>query len=165
MVGLATTRRSRWRARQANDGAWVRNTDPVEEDSTGQTAGLVEVFYERLWNAWDDALVEQLLTDDFAFRGSLGQHSTGRDGWRAYRDIVRAGAPDFHNTIVELVVEGDRAAARVHYTGTHLGPLLGQPATGRRFGYDGAAFFHASAGRLSSVWVLGDLAALRDQLS
>jgi hypothetical protein len=39
------------------------------------------------------------------------------------------------------------------------------PATGRSFGYDGAAFFTGRDGALRSAWVLGDLAALREQLS
>ena len=130
---------------------------------------LVTRFYARLWDAWDDDAVDDVLAEDFAFRGSLGEQTTGRDGWRAYRDRVRGGAPDFANEIVELIVdhasgEEQRAAARLRYTGTHRGPLLGLPATGRRFRYDGAAFFRARAGRLVEAWVLGDLAALRDQL-
>ena len=59
----------------------------------------------------------------------------------------------------------DQAAARLRYTGTHTGPLLGIPATGRHFEYDGAAFFVAARGRLISAWVLGDLTGLGRQLS
>ena len=62
------------------------------------------------------------------------------------------------------MVDGDRAAARLLYSGTHTGTLLGMPATGRRFEYAGAAFFTASDGLLTSAWVLGDLDALRRQL-
>ena len=98
------------------------------------------------------------------FRGSLGQQATGRDGWRRYRDSVRAGSADFHNEILDLVCEGHKAAARLRYTGTHTGPLLGLRATGRRFGYAGAAFFTADRQRLVSTWVLGDVDGLRRQL-
>ena len=66
-----------------------------------------------LWNAWDDAAVETVLADDFAFRGSLGTETTGRDGWRTYRDAVRQAAPDFRNDLIDLVCEDDRAAARL----------------------------------------------------
>lgn len=125
---------------------------------------LVERFYEQLWNAWDDAGVEDVLSEDFAFRGTLGQQTSGPEGWRGYRDRVRLGAPDFHNAIIDLVATGDRAAARLRYTGTHRGTLLGLPATGRTFTYDGAAFFRCRDGRLSEAWVLGDLEALRRQL-
>jgi predicted ester cyclase len=66
--------------------------------------------------------------------------------------------------VVSLVVEGDTAAARLSYSGTHSGPLLGVPATGRRFEYAGAAFFTVEDGWLASAWVLGDLEGLRAQL-
>jgi predicted ester cyclase len=126
---------------------------------------LVSVFYGRLWNAWDDEAVGHTLAPGFTFRGSLGQSTSGRDGWRAYRDLIRQGAPDFHNKVVDLVVDGSRAAARLEYSGTHQGPLLSIPPTGRRFTYAGAAFFTADGGLLTDAWVLGDLAGLRAQLT
>jgi predicted ester cyclase len=127
--------------------------------------GLVERFYGDLWNRWDDAAVENTLSPGFTFRGSLGQETSGRDGWRRYRDLVRSGSADFDNQIVELVCEGQRAAARLQFTGTHTGVLLGLSATQRRFEYAGAAFFAADSQWLTSAWVLGDLDGLRRQLS
>lgn len=109
---------------------------------------------------WDDAAVEGVLSPDFTFRGSLGTETSGVKEWRAYRDSIRAGAADFHNEIVALVVEDDQAAARLLYSGTHTGPLLGIEATGRDFSYAGAAFFHASSEKLTDAWVLGDIAGL-----
>jgi predicted ester cyclase len=125
---------------------------------------LVTRFYDELWNRWDDDAVDEVLAEGFEFRGSLGQSVRGRDGWRGYRDLVRAGSADFHNEVVDLVASGDRAAVRLLYTGTHTGPLLGRETTGRVFSYAGAAFFTASGGVLASAWVLGDLASLTEQL-
>lgn len=138
---------------------------------TGEVSGsahvetLVRRFYDRLWNAWDDDAVEDTLAAEFTFRGSLGQRTVGRDGWRSYRDGIRRGAPDFTNEVVELVVDQERAAARLCYTGTHEGPLLGIPASGRPFAYDGAAFFRARGGLLVEAWILGDLDSLRRHLT
>ncbi|WP_331526815.1 ester cyclase [Nocardioides sp.] len=126
---------------------------------------MVGRFYDDLWNRWDDEAVDDVLDEDFRFRGSLGVETRGRAEWRAYRDTIRAGSSDFHNELVTLVADGDRAAARLRYTGTHTGHLAALPPTGRRFAYAGAAFFTADRGRLTSAWVLGDLAALRDQLA
>lgn len=128
-------------------------------------ANLINDFYQRLWNAWDDGAVDTTLSPDFVFRGSLGQETRGRDEWRDYRDMIRAGSADFHNTVVTLVCDGDSAAARLDYTGTHSGTLLGLPPTGRRFEYAGAAFFTSDGSRLTSAWVLGDVEGLRRQLS
>ncbi len=123
------------------------------------------LFYGELWNRWNDSAVEDTLSPGFAFRGSLGQEASGRHGWRRYRDLVRAGSADFRDEIVELICDRQRAAARLRYTGTHTGVLLGLPATQRRFGYVGAAFFTAHDQWLTSAWVLADLDSLRRQLS
>lgn len=128
-------------------------------------ADLVQRFYTDLWNRWDDALVGDVLSPDFLFRGSLGQEVQGRDGWRRYRDLIRQGSSDFHNEIIDLVVAEDHAAARLEYSGTHTGPILGFNPTGRRFSYSGAAFFTASDASLTEAWVLGDLQSLSAQLS
>jgi len=129
------------------------------------TAGLVRRFYEDMWNRWDLGLVDDLLADDLVFRGSFGVDVEGRPAFRDYLQLVRRGFPDFHNEVVDLVVEQDRAVARLRWTGTHLGPALGVPATGRRIAYDGAAFFTVRDGRVAAVWVLGDLDGLRRQLT
>lgn len=121
---------------------------------------LIVRFYEQLWNTWDDSSVDDVLSADFRFRGSLGTETTGVAQWRAYRDAIRLGSADFHNEIIEFVAEGERAAARLLYSGTHTGPLLGIEATGRRFSYAGAAFFRANEERLAEAWVLGDIAGL-----
>jgi predicted ester cyclase len=134
-------------------------------DHPGSIRSLVLRFYDRLWNAWDDTAVDGTLAPQFTFRGSLGDRTNGRDEWRTYRDKVRAGSSDFHNDIIDLVVSGERAAARLEYSGTHDGPLLGVAPTGRRFNYAGAAFFTAAHGQLIGAWVLGDLAGLTAQLS
>src|SRR5262249_25898407 len=73
--------------------------------------------------------------------------------------------PDFRNEILDLVTEGNRAAARLRYTGHHRGEILGIPATGILVTYHGAAFFTARDGRLAEAWVLGDVDSLRRQLT
>ncbi len=126
---------------------------------------LVERFYRQLWNQWDDDAVDQVISADFIFRGSLGTETVGCDGWRAYRDVIRTGSPDFHNQVIELIAQPGRAAARIECRGHHLGPLLGRAASGRRFAYPAAAFFTGANGVLTAAWVLGDLDRLRRQLA
>jgi steroid delta-isomerase-like uncharacterized protein len=126
---------------------------------------LVRRFYADLWNRWDEAAVEDLLDEDFTFRGSLGDEVSGRDGFRGYRDKIRAAFPDFRNEIVDLIIEGERAAARLRYAGHQKGEILGAPASGAFVSYSGAAFFTARDGRLREVWVLGDVDHLRRQLA
>ena len=137
----------------------------MPEETAEQTRRLIHNFYERLWNAWDDDAVDSVLAPDVTFRGSLGDETTGRDGWRGYRDMVRAGSDDFHVEIIDLVCEPWQAAAHIRCSGHHTGVLLGIAATKKEFSYEAAAFFRCDAGLITRAWVLGDLEALRAQLS
>jgi predicted ester cyclase len=130
-----------------------------------QIRTLVERFYADAWDRWDDRAVDELLTSDFAFRGSLGDHARGRDGFRAYRDKVRSAFPDFRNEVVEIVADAERAAVRLRCSGRHDGELFGVAATGVSVSYDVAAFLRARDVQLCEVWALGNLEELRSQLS
>jgi predicted ester cyclase len=126
---------------------------------------LVERFYRDVWNGWDDSAVDELLAPGFVFRGSLGDETRGRDGFRFYRDKVRAAFPDFHNELRCLIVDGDQAAAQLLCTGHHESDVLDIPPTGVRIRYEAAAFFRAHGDWLEEAWVLGDLDNLRRQLA
>ena len=130
------------------------------------TEALVRRFYDELWNQFDKTLIPALLTDDVTFRGSLGRHAVGHAGFGDYMDVVHRAFPDFHNHIDELTVDavGQAAFARLSYRGTHNGELFNVSATGRAIAYEGAARFETRGGRISDIWVLGDLHDLMRQL-
>lgn len=121
-------------------------------------------FYEDVWNRWDDDALEAIVAEEFAFRGSLGEVTTGRDKFRVLRDQVRAGSPDWRNEVVDLIAGADRAAVRLRCTGHHRGELLGLPPSGRAFDFSSAGFLLVKDDRLTSAWVVADLDDLRRQL-
>jgi steroid delta-isomerase-like uncharacterized protein len=125
---------------------------------------LVTKFYEELWNKWKVELVDEILSPDIRFRGSIGVEARGRDEFREYVARIRAAFPDFHNQVDGLIAEGDRVAARLSYTGTHRGELFGIAATGARVTYTGFAWFTMRDGLIAEAFVLGDLETLRQQI-
>ena len=121
---------------------------------------LVRRYYDEVWNRWDLGVAGELIAPDIAFRGSLGVAVRGLDGFKAYVALVRRAFPDFHNTVEELIAEGDRVAARLTYRGTHAGPLFGLAPTGQAVTYGGIALFRIAGGRIVDGWVLGDTLGL-----
>jgi steroid delta-isomerase-like uncharacterized protein len=117
-----------------------------------------------MWNGWSEKTARTILSTDIDFRGSIGLHVTGHDGFLGYMETIRDAFPDFHNHIEEIIATDDRAVARLTYSGTHQGTLLGRAATGRRVEYAGVAMFTMAADRISKVWVLGDLWGLMGQI-
>ncbi len=126
--------------------------------------GLVESFYGDVWNRGDEEAARRILATDLEFRGSTGPATRGIDGFVDYVRRIRGALGDYECVIEDAVVEPPRLFARMLFRGTHAGTLLGVPATGKVVSWAGAALFTAAGSRIRSVWVLGDVDALKQQL-
>ncbi|HTN51519.1 MAG TPA: ester cyclase [Anaeromyxobacter sp.] len=125
---------------------------------------LVEAFYARIWNAGDEEAARRILAPDLEFRGSTGPARTGVDGFLGYVRLIRGALAGYECVIEELVVEGERAFAKMLFRGRHAGTFFGVAPTGRAVAWAGAALFRFQAGRIRAVWVLGDVDGLKQQL-
>jgi len=125
---------------------------------------IIGRYYSELWNQWSAAALEELISPDIIFRGSIGTVVRGIDEFRAYVNRIRSAFPDFHNRIEELVAEGASVVARLTYTGTHQGEIFGFRGSGAKVSYQGMAIFHLENGKVMEGHVLGDVEALKRQL-
>ena len=131
---------------------------------TVTATALVERFYDVVWNKADERAAREILDPNFIFRASLGPELRGPDGFIAYLRSVHAALQNFTCTIEDLIATADRAAAKMRFSGTHRARFFGIEATGRAIAWSGAAFFTARGGRISELWVLGDVEAVMRQL-
>jgi len=125
---------------------------------------LIQRYY-TMWNEKDFGQADVLLDPDVRFRGSLGIAANGLEGFKDYADMLIKAFPNLYHAVEIIVVENDRAATYVTYTGKHEGEIVGYPPSGNRFCYSGASFFQFRNGKIASINVLGDLNALHAQLS
>lgn len=126
---------------------------------------LVERFYAVVWNRADEAEARRILDADFRFRASLGPELRGPGGFIAYLRAVHAALQNFTCTVEELIATEDRAAARMSFRGIHRGKFFGIEGSGRDIRWNGAAFFKTRGDQITELWVLGDIEAVRRQLS
>ena len=126
---------------------------------------LVHVFYDKFWNEIDLAIADEILHNDVTFRGSLGVGLIGRKAVCEYVLKVTGALSGYRCDIESLLVEENRAVAKVVFSGLHTGEFLGYAPTGRHVQWVGAAFFSEDDNKLRDIWVLGDLETLRSQLS
>jgi steroid delta-isomerase-like uncharacterized protein len=54
-----------------------------------------------------------------------------KDGVKEFFRMQRTAFPDLHMAVEDAFASGDKAVARVRYTGTNHGPFMGMPATGK----------------------------------
>ena len=125
---------------------------------------LVDRFYDELWNKVRLESAAEILHPSVSFRGSVGLGARGPQQVCDYVTMVTQALSGYRCDVVDLVVDGERAAAKVRFSGVHDGIFLGFPPTGRDVEWVGAAFFSADQGLLRDIWVLGDLVSLREQL-
>lgn len=125
---------------------------------------LVRLFYEKLWNEIDFAIADEILHPDVTFRGSVGVGATGRQEVCDYVRMVTTALSGYRCDVESLIAEGNSVAAKVRFSGIHVGEFLGFPPTGRRVEWIGTAFFVGDENKLCDIWVLGDLESLRAQL-
>jgi len=136
----------------------------MQGSGTAANRTLVQRFYGEIWDRWDKDVAYEILTEDFLFRGSLGADRRGIDGFLDYVDRVRTALGDYRSDIGEMVEEPDRLAVKMTFSGDHRAEFFGVPATGKRISWSGAAFFGFRDGRISQLWVLGDIDAVKTQL-
>lgn len=82
-----------------------------------------------------------------------------RVGWDGPKRNVTnrlAGFPDFDVTIEEQLVDANRVATRMTWTGTHTGPYSGLAATGRSVAVRALTIFHFDGLLVVETWTVID---------
>lgn len=124
----------------------------------------LESFVERLvasWNAHDlDRLVAMY---DVGFEGEdvgVPRPIRGHDGVRAWAAPYWEAFPDLAFDVTETVAENDRVVLVWVARGTHRGPLMGIPPTGRGVRFQGVSVLTVRSDRVTRglyMWNVADL--------
>lgn len=112
---------------------------------------------EQGFNAGDLDVADEVTADAFTEHQDFGpDHSPGAEGVRAVIASLKRAFSDFHLEIQDLAVSGDTAWARLVATGTHDGPFMGHPPTGRRMRVDVFDAVRVCDGRMVAHWGVPD---------
>jgi predicted ester cyclase len=109
------------------------------------------------FEAWNDCFTETFIEHQYGMPSTLA-------GFKQAIAGLRAGFPDLHLEIDEIIANGDKIWVRMTGQGTHGGPFAGLAPTGKRFTIcvmDVCRFEH---GKIVEHWGVPDRFALLDQL-
>jgi aspartyl-tRNA synthetase len=123
----------------------------------------VESFYRsynRYCNDHEFSRLGKFVAADVAVNGQMQSREEYIAGLQA---VVRA-FPDYRWDLRHLLVEGDWISAHFRDTGTHRGPFLGVPPTGRAVSTQEFALYRLQDGKIAEVWVAADNLHLLNQL-
>ena len=111
-------------------------------------------FYERYiarCNEHRFAELGEFVAPDVRVNGA----PMGFDGYAAGLESVVNAFPDYHWDLQHLLVDGDWLSAHLIDTGTHTGPFLDVPATGRVITAPEFSLYRLQDGKIADCW--GDL--------
>jgi steroid delta-isomerase-like uncharacterized protein len=122
--------------------------------STETNKSLVRRWVEQGWNAGNPALIDAI------FAPTVVQHDpssplpvTNSEALKMYVSGLLTAFPDLHFTIDDLLAEGDKVLWRFTSQGTHTGPLMNIPPTGKSATVTGMVLFRVANDKIAEVWV------------
>lgn len=118
---------------------------------------------ERLFNQGDLSVTDEWIAAD-AVDHCEPPGTDCRQHFRQVAMMLRGAFPDLHMEVVDIVAEGDSVAVRVTMTGTHRGPFMGIPPTGRRFAVEQMRIMRFRDGKMTDSWAVIDWLGWRQQL-
>jgi steroid delta-isomerase-like uncharacterized protein len=112
----------------------------------------------------DVSTIEAIVAEDVRDNQAPPGSRPGRHGLLDAVAMFREGLPDLEISIEREVAEGDLVAVNGTVAGTHRGPMLGAPATGRRVRFAFMDLYRIAGGRIVETWHVEDVAGLMGQL-
>jgi steroid delta-isomerase-like uncharacterized protein len=109
-------------------------------------------------------LLNDVLTADWLDLPPSPGQKAGPEGVKPILQGLIDAFPDLVATIEEVIGEEHRAAARVSLSGTHLGPLMGLPASGKHMTLSLHEFHTFREGRISVTRHMEDWMGLFRQI-
>jgi steroid delta-isomerase-like uncharacterized protein len=88
----------------------------------------------------------------------------GTEAFKTFLSELIAGLPDATVTVDDTIAEDDKVACRWTMRGTHEGPLLGFPPTGKPVNISGFTFYRIDGGKVVEETGIGNTLSLMQQL-
>ena len=137
-----------------------RSPSPAAAAQMIKTARLFYAF----WDTGNAEYVSAAVDNDFRDNTLPAGRPQGPKGLLYASQTFRSAVPDLHCTIKDLLVTGDKVAARLLFTGTHKGEFMGHPATGKPVRFFAIDILRIRDGKVVEDWHLEDNLTLLEQL-
>jgi predicted ester cyclase len=118
------------------------------EENKAIVRRLVEAF-----NKHDLSLLDELMAPDYF------DHRHQLRGLKSYKQLLSmifSGFPDYHETLEDIIAEGDKVWIRDTFTGTHKGEYRGLHPTGKKIKGEMVIILRIVDGKVVEGWEVSD---------
>lgn len=109
--------------------------------------GFIEAYNERKLD-----LIDDFVSPDYIDHGN----NVGREGLKQLIAMGLTSFPDWHETIEDIIAEGDKVWVRLSYTGSHKGDFMGLTPTGKKITSKAVDIYRIVDGKLAEYWNVTD---------
>ncbi|HTY74630.1 MAG TPA: ester cyclase [Candidatus Nanoarchaeia archaeon] len=108
---------------------------------------FIEAYNERKLNLIDDFVSPEYVDHS---------NSLGREGLKQIIAMGLNAFPDWHETVEDIIAEGDKVWVLLKYTGTHNGDFMGLSPTGKKITSKAVDIYRIIDGKLAEYWNVTD---------
>ena len=130
-----------------------------------QNKAVIRRFDHEVWNEGNTAVLDQVFAADFVDRTAPPGSPPGREGVKQLVAMFGSAFSDASSTIDDLIAEGDKVVWRWTFRGTHTGPFMGVPATGKAITLSGITIDRVVGNQIVERWNQADFAGMMQQLN
>jgi len=121
-------------------------------------------FVDEVLNGGNFSIAAEFLAPDVKTHNGFPDQEPGLMGFISALKAFHGAFPDIRAKVTHAVAEGEMVVGRFEVTGTHRGPFLGMPATGRKVHYEEIAIVRLADGKIAEHWSVADALAILQQL-
>jgi predicted ester cyclase len=124
-------------------------------------------WFEEVWNKRREDAIDEMFDCDGIAHGLADQSGNERCGPEGFKPFFRSfvsAIPDLHVTVGDVIVEGDRLAARCTVSGTHTGEGIGIAPTNMPVEFSGMCMVRVKDGKIVEAWNNFDFMAMFQQM-
>jgi predicted ester cyclase len=120
--------------------------------------------YHEIWNTGQTEKLNEIMAPDFVCHYLTDVEWKGIAG--AETEILnwRKLFPDWHEEVVDVIIEKDKVVTRYNSTGTHSGTYEGIDSTGTKVMIAETSIYRIKDGKLAEQWCFPDDLGLKNQL-
>jgi len=124
-------------------------------------------WFEEVWNQGRESSIDELMADGALLHGIAtpdGQPMRGAADFKPFYQKFRAAFPDIRITVEDVLIDGDKLAARCSVTATHTGPGVMPRPTNKAVSITGICIARVEKGKIVEGWNNFDFLSLYQQL-
>jgi len=133
-------------------------------DTLEKNKAVLRRAHEEVWSKGNLETADELYDPNYVYHATYGPDEKGLELFKKGVKDQHIAFPDWNEQVMQIIAAGDIVVTRFISSGTHRGPWVGIPPTGRRLKVQEIAIHRLANGKIVEQWDAGDWDQAEKQL-